>query len=621
MKRRRYAPLILLACALFVAAVCGRAAEDAGVKVATMKDWAIVLDSAAIPAEKTAATILQDHMEKVFGKRPDVLTGSLAVTAKQCIVVGNGPAAKKLLPAFDPEEAGTDEIRILMRGETAVVTGGRPRGTLYAAYAFLEACFGIRFLTPEHTHIPPDAAERVIEPLDLSYNPPLGYRFVGYGVNCQNVAYTTRLRMNSNFARVPEELGGVTGQTLINHSLHGWLPYGKYGKEHPEYYCEIDGKRKTLDPNGPHEVYQLQPCMTNEEVYRIVLAGVREELKKNPNGTVSVSQYDSMACCRCEKCAAIDKREESNMGSLLTFVNRIAEEIEEEYPDARIGTLAYYYSRKPPKHLKPRKNVIIQLCNIESCLMHAVDDPDCPLNVSFQKDTDGWGAICDNIQVWTYGVNFRAFHLPAPNLFVLDKNIRYFVANNARGIFMDYSSYGEFAPIRNYIVGHLLWDPSRSGEALLEEFVRLHYRQSAPAVREIIDRVHDAAKDKHHACFGMAGQYGYSHAFGKELIGLFAKAMKEAEDETIRARLERLSLLAWRIRIDPVMGYVFWRMRGKDVPAPSAKLYAELRPDVDTYFALCEKYGETRLGLGWKDIDQVRAFIEKEDAARAAETP
>jgi hypothetical protein len=55
-------------------------------------------------------------------------------------------------------------------------------------------------------------------------------------------------------------------------------------------------------------------------------------------------------------------------------------------------------------------------------------------------------------------------------------------------------------------------------------------------------------------------------------------------------------------------------MRGDELPAPPPGVFAELRPAVTTYLDLCEKYGETRLGLGWKPIGEVRTFLEDKGA-------
>ena len=76
----------------------------------------------------------------------------------------------------------------------------------------------------------------------------------------------------------------------------------------------------------------------------------------------AVSQNDGKLYCQCEKCTGIDKREESHMGVLLNFVNKVADGVGKKYPDVKIGTLAYQYSHKPPKNIRPRDNVQINLC-------------------------------------------------------------------------------------------------------------------------------------------------------------------------------------------------------------------------------------------------------------------
>ena len=47
------------------------------------------------------------------------------------------------------------------------------------------------------------------------------------------------------------------------------------------------------------------------------------------------------------------------MGTLLRFVNRIQEDIKDEFPDAIIDTLAYRYTRKPTAVTKPHKDMLI----------------------------------------------------------------------------------------------------------------------------------------------------------------------------------------------------------------------------------------------------------------------
>jgi hypothetical protein len=39
------------------------------------------------------------------------------------------------------------------------------------------------------------------------------------------------------------------------------------------------------------------------------------------------------------------------------MLNKVAEAVEKEFPDVLVESLAYQYTRKPPKTIKPRDNV------------------------------------------------------------------------------------------------------------------------------------------------------------------------------------------------------------------------------------------------------------------------
>ena len=121
---------------------------------------------------------------------------------------------------------------------------------------------------------------------------------------------------------------------------------------------------------------RTQLCLTNPDVLRIAIEKVKQALRENPGSRlISVSQNDWYNNCTCPECRKIDEAEGSNAGSLIWFVNQIAEAIEDEFPDVIIDTLAYQYSRPAPKNIRPRKNVCVRLCSIEACfasLKHAM---------------------------------------------------------------------------------------------------------------------------------------------------------------------------------------------------------------------------------------------------------
>jgi hypothetical protein len=273
-----------------------------------------------------------------------------------------------------------------------------------------------------------------------------------------------------------------------------------------------------------------------------------------------------------------------------------------------VGTLSYWYTRKPPKTIKPRPNVQIQLCSIECCLIHPIDDPNCPKNVEFCRDMTDWGKICDKIYIWNYNTNFRNYLLPCPNLRVIEPNLRYFVANNAKGAFMQAAgnaNAAELSQLRAYVISQLLWDPSRSGERVMNEFLDLHYGRAAGPIRDYIRRVHDRAEasGKHQNCFGGLADYGLDASDAQAGLDAFAQALALAESDTVRARVERASICAYRAALEPI-----WYPRERPLGAEMAQ---KMRPLAKRFFELCEKFEVDRPRESREDIADSRDRLKK----------
>lgn len=558
-------------------------AEISGVDLAALTGWEIVVGARATPAEKHAAQEFKDFFKQASNQ--DLPIVAVATQRQGRVLIGPDAVSESASHIDAGKYSGPEDFQIIIRDHTIAIAGGRPRGTLYGVYTFLEDYMGVRFLTVDQTWVPPLGGWRVVGPVDRVYHPPLAFRHAYYRENSAEPAFATRLR-NNTITDDPR-YGGKTGIQLINHSLGRYLPTSKYGKEHPEYFALVDGKRLSDVKNDWSET---QPCLTNPDVLRIVTAGVLEDLKSNPRlENISVSQNDNAQYCRCPRCAEIDKREDSPMGSLLTFVNAVADEVAKEHPRVMVGTLSYWYSRKPPRTVRPGPNVQIQLCSIECCQLHAIDDPACTKNQAFCHDTDGWGHICSNISIWNYDVNFHAYQLPLPNLPIIEPNVRYFVAHHAHGVFMQASGDtlgSAFCDLHNYVISNMLWDPNRSADRLRDEFLRLHYGKAAPPIRGLIEQIEVRARatGHHPDCFGQPQFFGFDDALAQTALAAFADASQLARDDAaIAKRVEKASVTAYRLALNPC-----FRMKETEVIDPA--LAERMRPFAKKFFELCHKY-------------------------------
>lgn len=588
--------------------------KSAGVDPASMKDWDIVVGADATESEQFAAEEFQSFFEQASGIRLPITSATSA--ENHHVYIGASPAMRQSNVGFSVDGFGDEDLKIVVRDENIAVAGGAPRGTLYGVYTFFEDYLGVRFLTADHTYVPKLTSGRQIGPLDRFYHPLLDYRWIAYEINYDRPDFCARLRLNG--ARgVPAiavgrkdghgagPYGGRTQMRAIGHSFNHQIPPQVYGKDHPEYYCLRNGKRwASLEPGedgidfkAGEFPYGMQPCLTHPDVLRIVTKSALDELRANPDLlNVSVAGNDGGAFCQCADCTAINEREGAVSGSVLTFVNKVADEIAREFPDRLVGTLAYSDTQAPPATVRPRDNVQIIFCSIGTCFVHTFDDETCPTNVANMAQFRQWATMTKHLYAWNYFMNdeHRGYQLPMPNLRQIGPNIRFQVSQGVKGFFMQCTSSehgNEFEDLRNYLLARLMWDPTLDDRELMNEWIDLHYGPAAEPIRQWIDRLHDRslASGKHCRCMGGTyAEYGLDDSdvqFGLDAVD---RAMKLAGDNQAgRERVSKASIWAYRAALEPV-----WYVKPGETVDPA--MADRIRPLARRFFELCKKHGVTR---------------------------
>ncbi len=214
---------------------------------------------------------------------------------------------------------------------------------------------------------------------------------------------------------------------------------------------------------------------------QITIAALREKIREKPGAIYwSVSQNDNYDYCKCPRCAAADARYGSPAGTLLAFVNAVAA----AFPDKIISTLAYQYTRRAPRNIRPASNVSICLCSIEC-------DRGLPIAEGcrdFAHDVEVWSVLTDNLMIWDYVVQFRSYLSPFPNWHTLQPNLQLFQQYGARMVFEQGSGRerSEFSDMRAYLLAKLLWNPQADMDSILTDFGKGYYGAAQPAVWEYI---------------------------------------------------------------------------------------------------------------------------------------
>jgi hypothetical protein len=549
----------------------------------------IALPSVPSPSTRYAGEELERHLSEISGTRIKLVEDAPGVPAGT-VVIGRVDGSQAIINDIEVSSLGPEEYVIRSDRSRVVIAGGQPRGILYGVYGLLEDHLGCRWLTADVSHIPKDP-DLVIPAMDERVVPRLEYR-EPFVMDCFDGDWAARNRMNSSAARLEARHGGKVTYFGFVHTFEGLVPPDVYFKEHPEYYSLVKGRRR-------RERSQL--CCTNDEVVRIVTDEIRKRMREHPEAKVfSVSQNDWYNYCECDRCTALAESEGTQMAPVLSLVNQVAAAVADEFPEKLVDTLAYQYTRKAPKTMRPAPNVVVRLCSIECCFAHAFQDCDSPQNRAFVQDVQAWSQVGNRLWVWNYDTSFANYFMPYPNLRVRNDNIKFFADNNVTGIFEQdvYTTlHGELSELSGYLNAKLLWNPDYDENAAINEFLEGVYGAAARPIRQYIDLLHDHVEtNKIH----MDIWIGPDHpVLNDEILGQAERLWDEAERLVANdlARLERVRVA--RLSVDFA---AIERTRGKgiaaydyDPRAHSASLRPEFATRIDRFFDIATRHGVTNL--------------------------
>lgn len=568
-------PILALVSAALLLCSCGDTIKlaDHG-----RSDYRIVVAFDADSLTRLAAERFQSYFQQISQAELPIVTDAEATTAKE-IVFGltnriAGDTAKMAA-------LGQDGFVIYTHGPTLYVVGNTSQGTMNGMYTLLDDYLGCRKYSAEVEVIPQREKVTVPEHIYDRQVPVITFRDVHYrGTNDQGYIDWHKLSHDST--------GGKPDWGFWCHSFGQLLPAELYFKTHPEYFALVGGKRATT-----------QPCLSNPAVLEIMCDNLAKAMAAKPEAVYwSVSTNDNFGYCQCPLCAEVDSIEGSPTGSVIRFVNKVAE----RFPDKVISTLAYQYSRAAPKVTKPLENVNIMFCNIECNRSEPIATD--PSSASFRRDMEAWAKLTDNILVWDYVIQFKNLVSPFPNFHTLQPNIQYFVDNHVVAMFEQGNREvgGEFADLRAYLISKLMWNPSANADSLMNDFLNGYYGPAGVHVKEYINLITNnlIQSEKSLSIFGAPTDAADSYLSPENLAiyeGCFERA--EAAVANQPEYLERVKIARQPLRyaeleqtkLDPYGPHGIY-VKAAD---GSWQTNPEYTKKLEDFIALCKKEGVTRL--------------------------
>lgn len=434
-------------------------------------DYVVLIDSLASKSEKKAAQEFRDYILRISGVDLKETNNMNVTTPFVCI--GYNYKLSSTLLVNKPDEKD-ENYRYVENEGNIYIWGGRNRGTMYGVFAFLEEKLGVRWYTPDCTFVP-NLDEWSFENFDINSKPSFKYRHVYFYDVENDPIWCAHNRLNSAWTPKENEYGGLDAYWNV-HTMGKIFPSSSFFGSHPEFYSLRKGKRI---PNG-------QLCLSNKELLNACIIRFKMHIKLFPGYWVySLSQNDNELYCECEDCRRLELKYGGHSGLLLWFVNQVAGAIKKDFPNIKVGTLAYGYTRSVPSNIVPSDNVVIRLCDTDCCFAHEIGG--CKYNDKFLTQFYEWKRVTDNIFVWDYCANFQHFLSPFPNYKALKYNLKFFDRNEVLGV-MEQGQYrspgGDFAELKSWILSKLLWDTEAKIDSLAEDFINYYYGSASAHLKE-----------------------------------------------------------------------------------------------------------------------------------------
>lgn len=447
-------------------------------------------------AERTATNELASYMEKMTGATFTSVAEGAVPPGRGAIYVGWTSFTRS--HGTDPAKLGPEEWAVRTVGKDLIITGGRPRGTLYGVYEFLEQDLGCHWLD-ERTEVVPSRPTLLLPDIRRTGKPAFRSREVydavrglnetETGLRAQNL-FHARNKVNGVSTYLGEEFGfsDRLGSPNSCHTFYFYIDPKAHFDAHPEWF--------SMNLNGVRERDWGQLCLTNPEVRRRVLERLREFIAKDQEEAAKegrpapvvydISQNDYHHMCQCPQCKAISDREEADSGLLLDFINEIADGIKGEYPDVLIQTFAYTCTQKPPKTVRPRANVVIRLCDWGGELFRPLSDE---RNREFRERLGVWSKLARHLSVWDYWITYGdPFPTPYSNLRCLQPDLALMHIKGADWVFAESESAetASFHALKRWLGMKLMQNPAQPVEPLQKVFMQGYYGPAASPMTEYL---------------------------------------------------------------------------------------------------------------------------------------
>lgn len=529
--------------------------------------------------EQLAATELAAILKSISGAEIVVQRATEDKLPLGPVILLGSSLARQAGLGKDLDKLERDGLLCRVRGDKLILTGRRARGTLYAAYEFLES-LGCRWVMPGPFGELYPSLKTVTTAIDTVQNPSHAQRYYWctYGNGKEYGLWT--LRNKGNFVKA------VGDQTIAqSHALAGPLAWGA---KQPKYQVKVTRKIKepAKGPDGkplkdeagkpvlqevekevnelPADFYaqvngapsHANPNFANPKVWDMYAEYYIDHFNKTPQSDyVSISAEDGLVLDEHADSVRLRSNEfDQALGAMTAtdqlwfFHNRVIERVVKVHPRKKFGVLVYANNMTPPRLEKIHPNMALVFAPLSICPLHHVRDGKCRTNRWYRGWFEDWMRLARAAGAETYYYDYEPMGycwnmaLICPRWGIIGRNYPYFhelglTGHTTQG-YDDSASCG----LNNYLMMRLYWNVKQDYRAVIADYAQARFGAAAPAMIEyynLLERRMNEIPDLYQNEV-WANHLILTPEVRKQARALLGKAVKLADTDRAKAHLQTL---------------------------------------------------------------------------------
>lgn len=391
-------------------------------------------------------------------------------------------------------------------------------GVLYAVYDLLHDLVGYQYYHDTEIYFENKTTVNLVNYKNKFVYPSFDGRSISTLYTMNNDIHGQRLRLINN-SRGVEWNRAAYGHNHIQLLLAPWdLDENgeEYGKFHPDWF--IDPSMPNPNPGGSVRGYMINNgfCYTaGHELEELLAKKLAKYIINEPKSIyVMIAHEDTKKMCTCERCqAALKEWGGTNCGLQIEFTNHIIDLCEEELHRLRPNEnrevqylmFAYHSSIEPPvkkdsngnyvpysNRVIPHKKMKVFLAPISANYAFPFSSP---VNKEHNEYLEGWSAVAKNqIYMYLYDLNTKNYFVNFNNFGAVTEMYRRCQEIGATYMLTQGVSDTNtccFDEMRSYVESNLMWDTSRSYEALADDFMQHFYKDAYKDMKEMYELARD----------------------------------------------------------------------------------------------------------------------------------